>query len=188
MILNVSGNTDEIPQWAQEEKPVKMSYYLGLGASVTVSDLAKGWNAGYHGLGRIGFEASPVLSILAGFEYHYFSFKDQPDTSVSGSNFTSRNFIGELKLNLASPAHGVNPYFFAGAGLAITRISDSTYRIYNDTLVNRGAVTYKTETDALIEFGAGLEYKILFIQCRYLSVLSDSTTVSYVPITLGVKF
>jgi len=182
------ADTTDVPQWAQEKTPIKMSYYLGVGTSVASGDLADSWTLGFHGYGRMDFSASPKLSVWAGAEYHYFSFEDQPDPSVEGANFSSINLTGDLKVNVATPDQGINPYFFGGLGLAIQKISDSTYEIYGDTLVNRGLVSYDTETNALIEIGGGVEFNEFFIQGRFVNIFASGSSISYIPFTVGVKF
>jgi hypothetical protein len=188
LIFSTSGNTDEVPSWAKEKTPVKIAYYLGGGTSIPTGEMSNVWNLGFHGFGRLEFIATPKLSVWAGVDYHYFSFQEQSDSSVDGHNLNSIQFTGDLKVNLASPEKTFNPYFFIGALLAITRISDSTYRIYGDTLVNRGSMTYDTHTGGLAEFGAGLEYKKLFFQCRIINTSSKNDIVSYIPVTFGVRF
>ncbi|HEX2897717.1 MAG TPA: hypothetical protein VHP63_06685, partial [candidate division Zixibacteria bacterium] len=163
VLFNLSGISSDIPEWAKEKTPPKISYYFGLGTGFPIGDLSDGWGQGFHGFGRIDFAASPMLNIWAGAEYHYFSFEDQPDTSVTGHDLSTVNLAGDMKLNLTSANQGISPYFIAGAGLAIRKISDSTFRIYGDTLVNRGVVTYKTSTKPFFEIGGGVEYKMIFL-------------------------
>jgi len=184
----VSADTTEIPKWAQEKTPVKMSYYLGVGTSFTVSDMADSWKRGIHGYGRLDFSLSPKLSIWAGTDYHFFALQDAADTSVAGGNFSTINITGDLKINLGTPHQRINPYLIAGMGLAIQSISDSSYRIYGDTLIDHRSVSYSTKSNALIEIGGGVEYKYFFIQGRYLNIMSDKKSRSYIPITVGVKF
>lgn len=187
LMLNISGHTDEIPRWAQEKTPVKMSYYLGLGTSFPSGDLADNWKQGFHGYGRMDFSASPKLSIWVGADYHFFPHEVVADTGFEGGNFSSINLTGDFKVNFGTAGVGINPYLFAGMGLAIRRISDSTYHIPGDTL-NGSLISTPARSNSLIEIGGGVEYKMFFIQSRYLNNVSDITSVGYIPITLGVKF
>ncbi|MGH8015474.1 MAG: outer membrane beta-barrel protein [Candidatus Zixiibacteriota bacterium] len=188
LALNISGDTTEIPKWAQEKTPVKMAYYLGLGTSYPISDLGDNWKQGFHGLFRLDFTATPKLNVWVGADYHHFSLKDNKYNIAEGGNLSTINLTGDLKINLGTPGQGANPFCFGGAGMAIKRISDSNYEIFGDTLVNLGLVSYKSETNTLFEFGGGVEYKQMFIHARYVSVLSDNLTVRYIPLTVGVKF
>jgi len=164
---------------------IKMSYYLGAGTSVPLGDLNDGWKMGFHGYGRMDFAVSPKLDVLAGADYHFFSLEDQPDTSVEGGTFSTINLTGDFKVNLGTPDKGANPYLLGGIGLAIQNISDSSFAV---SAQSRSLKSFDTKTNALIEIGGGVELKTLFIQGRYVNILSDSTSISYIPITVGVKF
>ncbi len=184
----VSADTTEIPRWAQEKTPVKVMCYLGIGTSYPLQGIADNWKQGFHGFGRLDFLASPRLSVWAGADYHSFSLDDVADTSVEGGTLWSINFTGDLKIDPGELALGVNPYLFAGLGLSIQSISDSSYRVYDDTLITHRTVTYPTNPFAIIEIGGGVEYKNFFIQGRYLKVMFDNIPGSYIPVTVGVKF
>jgi hypothetical protein len=184
----VSADTTEIPRWAQEKTPVKVMCYLGIGTSYPLEEIGDSWKQGFHGFGRLDFLVSPKLSVWVGADYHFFSPEDVADTSVEGGKFWTINFTGDLKIDPGTLALGINPYLFAGLGLAIQSISDFSYRIYGDTLVNRGLINYPTKSIALIEIGGGVEYKNFFVQGRFLRIMFDDISGSYIPVTVGVKF
>ena len=187
-VSSAYADSTDVPQWAQEKKPVKVAYYLGVGTSFPLGDLADSWKQGFHGYGRLDFSLSPKLSVWAGADYNFFALEDAVDTSAEGGTFSAINLSGDLKINLGTLSQRINPYLFFGVGLAIQSISDYSYRVYGDTLITHRTVTYPTESNALIEIGGGLEYKALFIQGRYVSMWSDKKMRSFIPVTAGVKF
>ncbi len=186
---SLSADTTEIPQWAHEKKPVKMSYNLGVGTSYPLDNIADYWKQGFHGYGRLNFLLSPKLNVWAGADFHFFPFDDEADTSVRGANLSTLNFTGDLKINLGMPLSGVNPYLFGGTGVAVPNISDSSKYFYvGETLDSIHTVTYPRKAYALIEIGGGVEYKYFFIQGCYLTIMFNRKSQSYIPITVGVKF
>lgn len=185
LMLNISGHTDEIPRWAQEKKPVEITYCLGLGSSLPMGGLDDRWNQGLHIFGRLNFASSPILSVWAGVDYHRFPFEAGEETP----GFKSINFSGDLKIKLAFSASGINPYFFGGAGIATVSKTDYFFYKPSDTsAVIQVLGDFPTKSYPLVELGGGADCKKFFFHVRYLNIFSDNTTVSYIPITLGVKF
>ncbi len=170
MSFGLSGEATEIPTWAKEKAPVKINYYFGLGTSLPLGYLGEDWKHFLHGFSRMDFSVSPNLNIWAGVDYHLFKPVIHDDEDLK---FKSTNIVVDLNINFGENATLLNPYFFAGAGLAITNI-----RIVPD----------KQKSYPMLEIGGGMEYKKFFVQGRYVNVLSNYKAISYIPITLGVKF
>ncbi len=164
------ADSTSVPQWAQEKRPVIISYYLGIGTSFPLGEMAKTWNPYLNLFGRLDFSVSPKLNIWSGVDYNLFS----PGV---GRKFRSINLTGDLKIDAGKSTQKINPYLFVGIGLAITDTSDA-----DPTL------SPSNQTDALLEIGGGVGYKTFFIQGRYLSIMSYKYPRSYIPVTLGMKF
>ncbi len=169
-----------VPQ-VQSQEPLKpISFYLGGGVSIPTGDLGDGWKMGFHGLGRLGFNVAPKLDILAGLDYHTFSLDDQGVSGLSGGAISTINLTGDLKVNLGAPGMSSNPFVLGGVGLAIESASDLTTPL--------GTFTFDTESDLFIEVGGGVEFNKFFIQGRYVNIFASGSSISYLPITAGVKF
>jgi len=183
ILMACPATTTEVPAWAKEKEPIKITYFIGIGPSFPTADLNDRWDQGLHISARFDFAASPILSVWAGFDYHRFPFS--PPGEASG--FKSINFSGDLKINLANPDIGLNPYFFGGAGVATIKKTDFfLYR--SDTAVHVNLGAYPTKTYPLMEYGGGMSFKNVFIHVRYVSVFSDNYSTGFVPVTMGVKF
>ncbi|MDD4051240.1 MAG: outer membrane beta-barrel protein [candidate division Zixibacteria bacterium] len=168
---------------AQDVKPIDI--YIGGGLSLPNSpDFFKDyWKTGYHGLAGVGFKAFPGFSLVGMAEYHSFPIDAE---GVDGGSFNFFLFTVNGRLALDIPAAPIKPYFLGGIGLANSKISDIT----------EGDETFKfigSETDLCFNVGAGLEFKAgpaaaIFIQGRYVYINTEGDALTYIPITLGVKF
>ncbi len=170
-----------VPQVQAQEAAKPMSFYLGGGLSVPTGDLGDGWKLGFHGLGRVGFNVAPKLDILAGIDYHTFSVDDQGVSGVSGGAISTINFVGDLKVNLGAPGMSTNPFVLGGVGLAIASISDLT-------IAGLGTFSFDSESKMFVEVGGGVEFNKFFVQGRYVNIFTEGSSISYLPITVGVKF
>ena len=170
-----------VPQVQAQEELKPMSIYLGGGVSVPTGDAGDIWKFGFHGLGRVGFNVAPKLDILAGVDFHTFSFDDQGASGFSGGGLTSINLTGDLKVNLGAPGMSTNPFVLGGVGLGIAKASDLT-------VTGVGTFVGDSESKAFIEVGGGAEFNKFFILGRYVSIFTSGSSISYIPITVGVKF
>jgi len=170
-----------VSQVQAQEAAKPMSFYLGGGVSVPTGDLGDGWKLGFHGFGRVGFNVAPKLDILAGLDYHTFSVDDQGVSGIEGGALSTINITGDLKVNLGTPAMSANPFVLGGVGLAIESVSDLT-------IAGLGTFSFDSESDVFIEVGGGAEFNKFFIMGRYVNIFSSGSSISYLPITVGVKF
>ncbi|MCH7691602.1 MAG: outer membrane beta-barrel protein [candidate division Zixibacteria bacterium] len=160
------------------EKPV--DFYLGVGASIPTGDLADGWNIGFHATGRAGFSVAPKLELLVGADFHIFGLDNQV-TNIEGGSLSSINLSGDLKIDLGTPDMSASPYLLGGGGLAIWSIGDIT-------IPGFGVVRSDSESDFFIEAGVGVVLNHLFLQVKYVNIFSKGSSISYIPLTVGVKF
>lgn len=164
------------------QAPAKpMDIYIGGGVSVPTGTLGDGWKMGFHGNGKIGFTATPKIDILGSVAYHSFPLDDQGVSGVDGGTISTILIGGDARMNFGVPAAPTMPYALAGAGLGILSASDVTS---GGTTI----LTVDSETKPYIEFGGGVEMQKFFAEIKYVIVLTSGESLTFLPITVGVKF
>lgn len=174
VILVSSGSSFE------RSRSKNIDVYLGGGVSVPTGDLDNGWNLGFHGTGRIGLSVAPKLDILFGIDFHRFSLDVPPGVSgVRGGDVTTILFAGDLKIDLGAPVTTTNPYLIGGIGISVASISDLKLSRFSP-------ISTDSETNFLVEVGGGIEFAKIFIQAKFVNIFAKGSSISYIPITLGV--
>jgi opacity protein-like surface antigen len=160
--------------------PIKL--YATGGVSLPMSpDLFKDYyKMGFHFGGGVGYALMPNLQLIGKAEYHMFA----PDVEdIEGGDLKLSMFGGDLKFSLGLPAAPIKPYLLGGAGFA---------KITVDAVEGFDEESYD-ETKFYFNVGAGLDLVSnpafsLFIQGRYVSVMTDDESTAMVPISAGIRF
>jgi opacity protein-like surface antigen len=161
-----------------------VTIYAGGGLSMPMSpDIFKDhWKMGYHGMAGAGFALTPGFQLVGKVEYHMFPLDAE---GVDGLDVQILMFGADGRFSIGLPAAPVKPFVLGGMGMAKFSVSD----------LKAGTFTFAfpEETDLYFNVGAGLDLKAgpamsLFIQGRYVNVLSEGEATSFVPITVGLKF
>jgi hypothetical protein len=160
-------------------KPVDI--YIGGGLSIPTGTVGDFWKMGFHGNGKIGFAAGPNIDILGSIAYHSFPLDDQGFSGVEGGTLTTILIGGDVRLSLGVPAAPTHPYLFGGGGLGLVSVSDVTFP---------GSPTESTDSESkpYVEFGGGVEMQRFFAEVKYVVVMTSDESVTFLPITIGVKF
>jgi opacity protein-like surface antigen len=176
----------------QDVKP--FSLYVGGGLSVFASpnEFKDAYKTGFHGSGGLGFNVAPMFQVIARVEYHTFSMKEMtsplipPGSFLEGGTFSALMIGGDAKLSPSMPGSPFKPYVLGGVGIATIKTADVTV-----TGLPYGPSV--SDTKLYVNFGGGLEFKAgltlaLFVQGRYVLISTEGDSISYIPITVGLKF
>jgi hypothetical protein len=163
----------------------KTNLYIGAGLGIPTGDANKGWNVGLHGRGGVGIPTGPNSQIMPMIEYHSFSM-DKKDTNASGGTLSVLMLGLNGKIFFTAERQKTSPYVIGGIGLGIATIGDR---------VSPGFTGFwgDEETKVYFNFGAGVDFSskrtsAVFIEARYVTVSTSGWAVTYVPISLGIKF
>jgi Outer membrane protein beta-barrel domain len=161
-----------------------VSIYAGGGLSMPMApDLFKDyWKMGFNGMLGAGYGLTPAFQIVAKGEYHMFPLDVE---GVEGADISILMFGADGRFAVGLPAAPIKPFFLVGAGMAKLSASD----------LESGAFTvgFPEETDFYFNAGAGVEFKVgpkanLFVQARYVDVMSEGEATAFIPFTVGLKF
>ncbi len=176
IVLIAAGAFAQVPS-----KP--FSLYVGGGMNMPTSPdgtFKSAYKTGYHGMAAIGLGSMPMMQFVGKAEY--FSFAS--DASGLG-DFTSMLFGADVRFSLGVPAAPAKPFLFGGGGLAHSKVGETTV----------GSLTFPSASDNNFYYniGGGLEFNAgpslkLFVQTTYVAIHSNGDNLSFVPITVGLKF
>lgn len=168
---------------AKEAKHARV--YVGAGLGVPTGDAGDGWNTGFHGQVGLGFSAGPRLEIIPRLGYHSFSLDDQ-GLGISGGGLSVFMVGADAKLAFADAPKRTIPYAFGGLGLANASFGDMT-------IPGFGTVPGDSETKLYINVGGGLDFNNssktpFFAEARLVSVSTSGSSITYIPLTFGMRF
>jgi opacity protein-like surface antigen len=175
---------------AQVSTPV--SVYLGGALSMPSSaDFNTGWKMGYHGLAGVGYKLAPSFQVAGKVEYHNFFFDLGDFVGLDGGDTKVWMYGLDGRYSVGLPAFPLKPFLVAGTGIA--RLSWSEFE--GTSLIAAALNTSVPDpvNKVYFNFGGGLELKTipsfsLFVQARYVTVATDGEKISFVPMSLGVRF
>ena len=152
---------------------------------------------GYHMFGGLGLNLIPVIQFVGKVEYHSFS-KDfdmfLPDvTDLDGGTRRVLMFGVDARLGVNVPTAPVSPFLLAGIGLARSSESDFATVLEELTDDEIAILDYENQTDFYFNIGGGIEFKFLevlnmFVQGKYVAIKQDGDNLSFIPISVGLKF
>lgn len=179
--------------------PKPFNVYAGVGMTFTSGpdEFRDFHKEGYHMFGGLGLNLIPVIQLVGKVEYHSFS-KDfdmfLPDVSdLDGGTRRVLMFGVDARLGVNVPTAPVTPYLFAGLGLA--RSSETDFEtVLEDLSEDEIAILdYENQTDLYFNIGGGIEFKFLevlnmFVQGKYTTIKQDGDNLTFIPISVGLKF
>lgn len=167
------------------------SIYIGTGMTIPASPdvFVDMYNPGGHVTGAIGIPIASFFQMLAKAEYH--SFPLDKGLSSEGIEYSG----GDLHVTMVgidgrlSPDESIShikSHALVGFGIAYMGISDM---IINEERIR---IT-ETGTEFYFEFGGGIDIELasaaaLFVQLRYVTIMTEGEATGIVPLTVGVKF
>lgn len=180
------------PHAARAQSAVSFGVSGGLG--VPVGRLGDNVNSGYSVAGLAEFRPVPgPLSVRLEAGYDRFALKDEVLNAVAdytGGNLSSNiHFVrGNANLVYRLPVtSGLRAYLTGGVGI---------YGIGSGFSYTNGGTSYsqndQTQTKFGINGGAGVELPLtgitVFLEARAHGVQTDATPLTYIPITVGIRF
>ncbi|GJG86699.1 hypothetical protein tb265_18800 [Gemmatimonadetes bacterium T265] len=181
---------------AQFPSPVSNPFSFGVsgGLAVPVGRLGDNLNSGYSVGGLVDFHPAPgPLSIRLEVGYDRFDVKSSVLTDVEnafGANVSANTHFfrgtGDLVYRLPTTG-GLRPYLLGGVGV---------YSIGGGTSYTDGGTTISQNDNSQTKFGvnggAGIELPLsgitVFLEARAHGVQTDAAPVTYIPITVGIRF
>lgn len=154
-------------------------------------------NEGYHIFGGLGLNLMPLIQFVGKVEYHSFS-KDfdmfLPSVAdIDGGTRRVLMFGVDARLGVNVPTAPVTPYLFGGIGLARSTETDYQTMLEDLTDDELAILGYENQTDLYFNIGGGIEFKFLeilnmFVQGKYTVIKQDGDNLSFIPISVGLKF
>ncbi len=180
---------------AQVSSPI--SVYLGGALSVPSSgSFNAGWQMGYHGMVGVGYKLSKNLMVAGKIERHTFFFDMADFFGLDGGDTKVWMYGIDGRYTLNIPAVPLKPYVTAGSGIA--KVSWQEFESTDPSTSLTAAVFNATIAEAstskvYFDIGGGIELKAipafgLFVEARYVSIATDGERMSFVPMTIGMKF
>jgi hypothetical protein len=206
-----------LPVAAHAQNQKSVSFGASGGLSLPMGDLGDAAEAGYSVAGHVYLKPSSMKNLAFRLDVSYDSWgaKGVSDLegdftrstrSVTGSHSTigdvsfnrlsassassavadaslsSLGVTGNVLFSLGDESAGMRPYLLAGGGMYRTKATVSIL----------GFEGSSTSTDAGVQAGAGLEFKLAgfstFLEAKFVNVFGDGDSSTYIPITFGVKF
>jgi len=169
-----------------------LSFYAG--GAISMPNSPDGFNDGYkmgwHGLAGVGYKFAPMFQVMGKLEYHDFA-ADLEGLPLDGGNTKVTMFGADARYSMNMPTFPLKPFFFGGAGLAHLKLDEFEGPTLMTPTLNVG-LPY-TQDKMYWNIGAGLDFKTgpawgLFVQGRYVNIATEGESVSFIPVTVGVKF
>lgn len=182
---------------AQDSQTKSWNLYLGAGASLPMGDFKDTYSTGLHGSGAFGFNVAPGFQILGKVEFHTFSIQDDfrsflvpGATNLEGGGSNVLMFGGAAKYNFRMENSKMSPYLIGGLGMASVSFKDITGDSAGTSFTRTppdGTTKMYFEVGAGLEFG-GSESMAFFVQGRYVSVSTEGSSSTFIPLTVGIRF
>lgn len=166
-----------------------VSFGIGGGVSVPVSDAKDAFNTGFNGQGfvRLNLNQLPIMPRID-FTFSRFDISDAK-LATPGASGTGQIFAGLANLQYSIlPAGPIRPYIVAGVGAYNTKTDVTGIPSYSNT----------SSTDFGINGGAGVTFKLGsmvsgYVEGRVDNVytkkgLKNSDQIQVVPVTFGLVF
>lgn len=178
-------------------KPFNLYAGVGMTFSSGPDEFRDFHKEGYHMFGGVGLNLIPVIQFVGKVEYHSFSKDfDMFLPSVSDLDGGTRKLLMfgvDARLGVSVPTAPVSPYLLAGIGLARSSEGDFETVLEDLTEEEIDILDYENQTDFYFNIGGGIEFKFLqvlnmFVQGKYVAIKQDGDNLSFIPISVGLKF
>ena len=149
----------------------QMKFGVAGGVTLPQSDFKDAANTGWEGMGLIQFATGPV-DIRVDATYGMNAFSDALKSIVGSGNFKLFGGNADVVYNFKMEGT-IKPYVLGGVGY---------YNIGSDV---SGSTS---ESKFAWNAGAGINFNMLFVEARYLSVATSGSATTFIPIDIGLKF
>jgi hypothetical protein len=168
------------------EQTSQIKGILSAGVSNPTGDANKLWNMGFHGMGGVGFQVAPALEFVPKIEFHIMPLDKMGVSDLSGGTMHVVMIGGDMMVAPELSASSVRPLFLFGLGMGTVSASDLVYQ-------GQTAITFQSETKIYYNVGAGLQFETslrtsMFVAVKFVSVQTEGSAITFVPITMGVSF
>lgn len=152
------------------------------GASLPIGDLGDAYSVGYAVAGHVYLK--PASSSKLGFrgDVGYDSFSAKSSSSVSNANYSVLSAMANVMVNMGEEMGTRRPYILGGGGLLRSK----------STVKTSGVDFEATSSDLGVQGGVGMNFALsgfsTFLEAKYVYAFVDNGSLSYIPITFGIKF
>jgi Outer membrane protein beta-barrel domain len=163
------------PRVSEAQLGLVKPFQLGIagGAAQPMSDLSDGASTGYNGTVAMAIQL-PFIPVGLRIDGAYNQFGEK---AAAGAKLHVMSATGNVVWRL--PSIGISPYLIGGAGL------------YMQSVTPTGASAL-TENHLGWNAGAGVNLPVsifkAFVEARYNSYSTDTGSVQFVPLTVGIMF
>jgi opacity protein-like surface antigen len=181
---------------AQVPNPISLHFGGAISIPNSPDAFADAYKTGYHGWAGVGYKVMPNLQIVGKIEFHTFKLDVDSDplllgTDISGGKNNMWMFGVDGRYSFAMPTSPLKPFVLGGLGFA--RMSMTDLEGSNPLIASFNEFKPEAQTDVYFNVGAGVELKTapmwnMFLQVRYVSVATEGSSSSFIPVSLGVKF
>ncbi len=164
---------------AQESRPV--SFGVSGGLSLPVGDLGDGYDSGFNITGHIAYKPASFtnLSFRGDVSFDKWGNKTLDDVSTRMLGVTANAVYAFPQ---TTPGV-VRPYVLGGVGFFNGK---STGTVAGQNLGD------DSSTDIGAQVGAGVNFQLsgfaTFVEAKFVNVFGDGSSLSFIPITFGIKF
>jgi len=164
---------------AQESRPV--SFGVSGGLSLPVGDLGDGADAGYNITGHIGYKPASFtnLSFRGDVSFDRWGLKNNDDVSFRSLGVTANAIYA-----FPQTTPGViRPYVLGGVGM---------YNSKSTIDVGNNSADVGSDTNVGVQAGAGINFQLsgfaTFLEAKFVNVFTEGNSLTFIPITFGIKF
>lgn len=155
---------------------------VGAGLSLPIGDFGDVAGIGFHGDGALMWNVAPKINVGPAASYH---FMDADFTGADGS-WGVLLLGGDIQYLFSEPMgttdEGTRIMPFLVGGLGIGVVSSPDFEFAGETFDG------ESSSDLFISLGAGANMQRWFGKIRWVSVMTEGSSSSFFPLTVGYRF
>ncbi len=165
-VLVVLGLVLVVASVASAQSARKFSINVGAGLSLPMGDFGDFANMGFHGDGTLMWPLSPKIEVGPAVSYHHFGteFDESFGSFLAG---------GDIKFKLSpadATAKKMMPFLLGGLGMAFSSYGG------------------ESSSDIFFSLGAGADMGKWFGKVRFVSISTEGSSSTFIPLTIGLHF
>jgi hypothetical protein len=163
-----------------QDTPRPVSFGVSGGLSLPIGDLGDGYEMGFNVTGHVMLRPASFtnLSFRGDVNFDRFGAKNVDDVNF---RFLGGTANAVYAFPQSTPGM-VRPYVLGGVGMQNSKVSVD---------VGSGSAS-NSSTDVHVQGGGGINFQLsgftTFVEAKYVNVFGDGSSVSFIPITFGIRF
>jgi len=165
---------------AQETRP--FSFGVSGGLALPIGDFGDGYDSGFDVTGHVMFKPASFTNLGFRGDVNFDRFGSK---LLNGINSRLLGATANAVYSFPQATPGVvRPYVIGGVGM---QNSKTTGKVAGINLSQNA-----TSTDVAAQGGGGVNFQLAgfttFVEAKYVNVFGDGNSLSYIPITFGIRF